>query len=251
MGHGTPADSPSVTTRRWALWSGSARCGLLELFPLDADAAELPYLSGLLSTSERARAARFLSPLHGRRFTVAHARLRQLLAVPLEMAPADFEFATGPHGKPGLAGAAAGSGLRFNLSHSDGMGLVGWSWQMDIGVDVEAWRPMRDMAALVNRYFSPAEIAAWESVATDGREAAFFNLWTRKEAYVKALGRGLSLPLDSFDVSHEGGAGARLMRPSAQAGDTGQWSLAAPDAGLGLSLAVALKAGVCHTSPEV
>jgi len=143
------------------------------------------------------------------------------------------------------------SGVRFNLSHSDGMGLVGWTWNRDIGVDVEVWRAMRDEAALVRRFFSSSEIAAWEALPAEQRQAAFFNLWTRKEAYIKALGRGLSLPLHSFDVSHEGGAGARLLRPSALAADGRPWALAAPEAGAGLSLAVVLEAGVCHTSPEV
>jgi len=226
-------------------------CGALVLFPLDVPPAEREPLADLLSVSERARADRFLSPTLGERFTVAHGRLRQLLAKPLGLAPEAIEFSTGAHGKPELAGAAADSGLRFNLSHSAGLGLVGWSWQRAIGVDVEVWRAMRDEAALVRRFFSAAEILAWEALMTEQRVEAFFNLWTRKEAYIKALGRGLSLPLDSFDVSHECGAGARLLRPSAFAADSRQWSLTAPEAGTGISLAVVLEAGVCHTSRKV
>jgi 4'-phosphopantetheinyl transferase len=160
-----------------------------------------------------------------------------------------IDFAAGADGKPQLAGAAATSELCFNLSHSAGWGLVGWSWRRDIGVDVEAWRVMRDAAALVRRYFSAAEIAAWEALPQEPREQAFFNLWTRKEAYVKALGRGLSLPLHSFDVSHESGNGARLLRSSELAGDARPWSLAAPEIDAKVSLAVVLQAETLTVSP--
>lgn len=171
---------------------------------------------------------------------MAHGRLRQLLSSVLGMAPENLEFAAGPHGKPHLAGAAAGSGLHFNLSHSGDVGLVGWAQGRDIGVDVEVWRPMRDEAALVHRYFSTAEIAAYEALPAASRTEAFFNCWTRKEAYIKAVGRGLGLPLDSFDVSLDSGSGARLLRPSALCDDGRQWSLAAPLFAPRLSLAVVL-----------
>jgi 4'-phosphopantetheinyl transferase len=167
--------------------------------------------------------------------------LRQLLALQLDLAPRDLRFASGAHGKPELVGAGAESGLRFNLSHSGAWGLAGWSWQRDIGVDVEVWRTMRDEAALVRRFFSAVEIAAWEALPAELRHEAFFNLWTRKEAYVKALGHGLGLPLHSFDVSHEAGSSARLLRASTLTEDRGPWSLAAPAAGAAVSLAVVLQ----------
>ena len=236
--------------RSWQLETDGVGRGGLVLFPLDVPITEREALVGLLSDGERTRAARFLSSSHSERYTVAHGRLRQLLAPLVGLAPEAIQFAVGPHGKPGLAGAAAVAGLRFNLSHSAGVGLVGWSWHMEIGVDVEVWHAMRDEAALVRRYFSTAEVAAWEALVPERRHAAFFDLWTRKEAYVKALGRGLSLPLDSFDVSHESGAGARLLRPATLAADGGPWSLAAPAVGPGLSVAVALEAGVCHILPK-
>lgn len=206
-------------------------------------------LARLLSATEAARCARFVFPLHGERYTVAHGRLRQLLAQLLDLPPRSLEFAAGTDGKPELDGDAAASGLRFNLSHSGALGLVGWSWQRDIGVDVEVWREMRDEAALVQRYFSAAEIAAWEALPAWQQHEAFFNLWTRKEAYLKALGRGLGLPLDSFDVNHERGPAARLLRPSALAGNDLPWSLAAPAMELGVSLAVVLQAGTLTVSP--
>lgn len=148
-------------------------------------------------------------------------------------------------------GTLAASGLHFNLSHSAALGLIGWSWQREIGVDVEVWRQMNDAAALVRRYFSPAEIAAWEAVPPAQRSEAFFNIWTRKEAYVKAVGRGLALALDSFDVSIESGPAARLLRPSALVDDGRSWSLAAPVAEPGASLAVVLQAETLYVAPVI
>lgn len=196
----------------------------------------------LLSDEERARAARFHFPEHARRFVVAHARLRQILAPVVGMAPGQIEFAVGAHGKPVLAGRAAASGIHFNLSHSDALGLVGWARERDLGVDIEVWRHTSDEAALVRRFFSPVEIAAYEALPAQRRREGFFNCWTRKEAYVKAVGRGLGLALDSFDVTMEAGAGARLLRPSALCADGRRWSLAAPGGGAGASLAVVLEA---------
>jgi 4'-phosphopantetheinyl transferase len=248
VGHRPSAAAPRIE-RRWHLGNECGNCGELRLFSLDVPDAERRHLASLLSADEMAQAARFVDPRHGERYVVAHGRLRQLLAEALGLAPETIEFAAGPHGKPELADAAVNSALQFNLSHSGDLGLVGWSRHGHIGVDVEVWRAMRDAGALVRRFFSAVEIRTWEALPAAAREEAFFNLWTRKEAYIKALGRGLSLALDSFDVSHDTGAGACLLRPSRLAADGRTWSLTAPAAGHGISLAVVLETGVCHTSP--
>jgi 4'-phosphopantetheinyl transferase len=216
-------------------------CGELCCFSLDLPEADREPLAALLSPEELARAARFHAAEHGARFIVAHARLRQLLAPQLGVAPERIDFAVGPHGKPELAGAAAAAGVGFNLSHSGALGLVGWARQRHIGVDVECWRPMRDAAALVRRFFSPVEQADWQASPPEERTGRFFNVWTRKEAYVKAVGRGLGLSLASFDVSSGDGAEARLLRPSAHCDDGRRWSLAAPQLQQGVSLAVVLE----------
>lgn len=206
------------------------------------DDAQRASLARLLDDNELARAARFRAEEHASRFVVAHARLRQQLAVLLGEEPADITFASGAHGKPRMAGDAAASGLEFNLSHSGSLGLVGWAWRRAIGVDIEFWRPMSDEAALVRRFFSAAEIAAYEQLDPHARSPAFFNCWTRKEAYVKAVGRGLGLPLDSFDVSL-GDGDARLLRVSATGDDGRSWSLAALQPGIGVSAAAVLEGG--------
>ncbi len=180
---------------------------------------------------------------------VARARLRQQLAALLSVAPGDIGFSAGPHGKPEFAGELAQAGLEFNLSHSGSLGLVGWSWHRAIGVDIEIWRPTSDEAALVRRFFSASEIAAYELFPPALRTQAFFNCWTRKEAYVKAVGRGLALPLHSFDVSLGEASAACLLR-APEAGDDGRsWSLAAPQLEDGVSAAVVLEGGAFHIVP--
>jgi len=180
---------------------------------------------------------------------VAHARLRQQLAALLQGDPASMTLVQGEHGKPALAGEAAQAGLQFNLSHSGPLGLVGWAWNRAIGVDIELWRPMTDEAALVRRFFSPAEIAAYEGLQASRRTQAFFDCWTRKEAYVKAVGRGLGLPLDSFDVSLGDAAAARLLRASALVDDQRSWSLAALQPGPRISAAIVLEGDAFRTIP--
>lgn len=202
--------------------------------------AERQALAGLLDDGERARADRFRFPAHSRRFQVAHARLRQELAAVLQVQPAGLEFDTGEHGKPRIAGPSSLCSLEFNLSHSGSLGLVGWARGRAIGVDIEFWRAVSDEAALVRRYFSASEIAAYESLASPRRTRGFFNGWTRKEAYVKAVGRGLGLPLDSFDVSLDDDD-ARLLRPSAIGEDGRTWTLAALPLQEGVSAAVVLE----------
>jgi 4'-phosphopantetheinyl transferase len=222
------------------------QCGALYLFALDPPAAEVARLHSLLSADEQARAARFLSPLHRDRFAVAHGRLRELLASQLGVDPSALQFDTAEHGKPHLAGPQAGSGLQFNLSHSGDRGLVGWANQRHLGVDIELWRPLGDEAALVRRFFSPAENAAYEALAPAERTRGFFECWTRKEAYIKAVGRGLGLPLDSFDVSFGAGCEPALLRPSADVPEGRSWTLAAPSLGAGISVAVILEGDACH-----
>jgi len=224
-------------------------CGALCIFPLDLPAQEVRRLHSLLSPEEQARAARFLAPLHRDRFAVAHGRLREILAARLAVAPDLLQFDSGEHGKPHLAGSEGRSGLQFNLSHSADHGLVGWAQGRHLGVDVELWRPLGDEEALVRRFFSPVENAAYAALPAAGRTQGFFECWTRKEAYIKAVGRGLGLPLDSFDVSFGAGREPALLRPSAQVPGDRSWALAAPPVGPGISVAVMLEGDACHVLP--
>jgi 4'-phosphopantetheinyl transferase len=221
----------------------------LQYFSLDLPRDRLDALQAVLAPEERERAARFLSPQHADRFTAAHGVMRQVLAELLDQPPALLQFERQEHGKPRLAGMAAGRGLAFNLSHSGGWALLGWSWQGEIGVDVELWRTMSDEAALVRRFFSAAENATYNALPDAQRRRGFFECWTRKEAYIKAVGRGLGLPLDSFDVSFGEAAPARLLRASSAVDDARAWALAAVDVGPDASAAVVLEGDACHILP--
>ena len=201
-----------------------------------------------LSPGEQARAARFHAERHRTRFIAAHGLMRRRLGSLLNESPAALQFAEGEHGKPRLEGEAASSGLAFNLSHSGSWALLGWSSRGEIGVDIELWRHLNDEAALVRRFFSPAENSAYDALPAAMRQQGFFECWTRKEAYVKAVGRGLGLPLDSFDVSFGDHRPARLLRPSAELGSAQQWSLVGVDVGSGASGAVVLEGETCHIS---
>jgi len=159
--------------------------------------AELARLHRLLNEQEQQRASRFKVPAAREQFVASHGFLRLLLAQYLGTAPEDLQFATGEHGKPMLASSL---NLKFNLSHTDGMAAVAISLQHEIGVDVERIRSDINVFELANRFFSSAE-AEWLRAQPETEQTrAFYLCWTAKEAYIKACGTGLSMPLDRFSL---------------------------------------------------
>lgn len=180
----------------------------------------------VLDGAERLRADRFLRPADRARFVASHAALRTVLADALGLAPAEVEITAGPGGKPELAGAARGA-WQFNLSHSGARAVIGIARDMPIGVDVEAVRPIVDALRIARAHFAADEVSALSRASRSTVERAFFGLWTRKEAVVKALGSGLSLPLDRFSVTVPPEA-PRLLRAVGDGSWTldGPWSLA-------------------------
>jgi 4'-phosphopantetheinyl transferase len=193
---------------------------------LDVGLEALPALAALLSESERQRASRFAFDGDRRRFTVARARLRQLLAARLGARPESIELACGPHGKPRLSGRFADSDLRFNVAHSGDIAVYAFSRGREVGVDVEAVRAIPDVDAVAARFFSRRENEAYRALASGDRAFGFFNCWTRKEAFVKALGNGLRHPPDSFDVSLAPGEPARILRIGNEPGRYCRWRMA-------------------------
>lgn len=166
----------------------------------------------LLSGDERERADRFRFPDDRRRFAIARATLRRALAAALGVDdPAILEFEYGQHGKPVLSPRFNRGALSFNASHSGERLLIGLGQGADIGVDIECHRPLVDRDGLVRRYFSAAENTVYFCLPEAAREQAFFGCWTRKEAFVKALGRGLSFPLKDFDVGFSEGVDGLLF----------------------------------------
>lgn len=166
---------------------------------LDLPPSVLDRLRQVLAEDELERAARFVSDKHRRRSLAARGQLRRLLSGYVDVPAGALRFRYGPYGKPSLQGS--GEGLWFNVSHSDAVTLFAVTRAGAVGVDVERMRPDISHLAIAERFFSPRERAVLRSLPAEAQVSSFFACWTRKEAYLKATGLGLSLPLDSFEVS--------------------------------------------------
>lgn len=213
---------------------------------LNLDTVDMEHARATLSSDERARASRFHFPKDREHFIAARATLRIILARYLNRDPAQLEFCYSPFGKPDLAPSANPDGIRFNLSHSQGLALYAITRDHDIGVDVEAMRPNFDWEDIANRYFAPKEVEALRLVPVSLRAEASLNCWTRKEAYVKARGEGLSLSLDQFEVSVAPGEPARLLHTTADPQEPSQWSFQHLEPGPNFVAAVAVRAPRCE-----
>jgi 4'-phosphopantetheinyl transferase len=174
---------------------------------LDVPAHRLAAFSRLLAPDEQARAARFRFEVHRNRYIAGRGRLREILSYYLDADPAGLVFTANQYGKPGVDG----TDLRFNVSHTEDLAVYAIARGREVGVDIERIRPLA-AEGIPERFFSPAEVAALRSLPRDLQPRAFFNCWTRKEAYVKASGEGLSIPLNSFDVTLLPGEPARFLR---------------------------------------
>jgi 4'-phosphopantetheinyl transferase len=208
---------------------------------LDAELPGADDLALCLSDTERARAGRFVFERDRRRFIVGRARLRELLASRLGTRPDRVELDKGPRGKPRLAGGFAESDLRFNLSHCGDVALYAFSRGREIGVDVEAVRELRAADAIAARFFSPRENQSYLALDPRDRPLGFFNCWTRKEAFIKALGEGLHYPLAGFDVSLAPGEPARILRVGDTPDYDGAWCLESLAPGPGMVAAVVVQ----------
>ena len=162
-----------------------------------------------LSADEQERGRRFHFERDRRRFVATRGLLRRLLGRYLGLDPCRLRFGYGPRGKPFLAGEDE---LRFNVSHSGGLALLAFARGREVGVDVERERPVPEAEDIARRYFSPREEAELRRLREGEWTAAFFRCWTRKEAFIKATGDGLSRSLDAFDVTLAPGEPARLLR---------------------------------------
>lgn len=192
---------------------------------LDVGPETVRSLAASLSDAERQRAKRFALDRDCRRFMVARGRLRELLATRLGVRPEAVELMYGRRGKPALAPHFADSGWRFNVSHSGEMAVYAFARGREIGVDIEAVRTLRDSDSIAARFFSRRENAAYQALPPAEKDVGFFNCWTRKEAFIKALGDGLYHPLDRFDVSLAPGEPTRILRVEGMPGDECGWRL--------------------------
>ena len=194
-------------------------------FHLDLPSPWLTRLHCLLSAEERARAAGFHFTRHRDRFIAGRGTTRLLLGRYLEMSPERVTFVYGPQGKPALDGPGPGRRFHFNLAHSDALGVLAVSRHGPLGIDIEELRPLEDMDELVIRFFSPRERAMFQKLPRSQKPAGFFNLWTRKEAWLKATGEGIAQLLSRVEVSFLPSEPPRLLSVPPGSELFGHWIL--------------------------
>ena len=190
---------------------------------LEPPIALINTLRQTLSADELSRAKRFHFEKDRKHFIVARGVLRFILGRYLKAAPGQIRFQYSDYGKPLLASES----LRFNLSHSGQLALYAITRHRAIGVDLERLRPIPDATQIAQRFFSAQESKTFQKIPQDKKVEAFFNCWTRKEAYIKAIGEGLSHPLDTFDVSLRPDEPAALLAVRGPAHPAPSWLLRA------------------------
>ena len=204
-------------------------------------------LPATLSEEERDRAARFHFEIDRRRFAVTRTCLRLLLAKYTQEDASRLEFCYAEYGKPSLSAPA--TDVRFNVSHSHDLALLAFTRGREIGVDVEYVRPEVEIESLAQRFFSLQEGAAIRSLSEDAKVKAFFHCWTCKEAFLKAKGFGLSVPLDSFDVSVNSDRPAALLATRPAPRDRDHWSIWTLTVAVGYAAAVVSER--CDEAPRL
>jgi 4'-phosphopantetheinyl transferase len=189
---------------------------------LDCPEIDRHRYQGTLSTDETGRALRFYFDEDRLRFVTARGAVRAILGLYLQEEPKNIRFEYTRYGKPEVFPRC---GLRFNVSHSAGLAVLAITSGQDVGIDAEFIRPVTDFSRIARRFFSQREYQALEVLPAEARLRAFFACWTRKEAFIKAVGEGLSRPLDQFDVSVEPDGGARLESVAGSAQEASRWCM--------------------------
>jgi 4'-phosphopantetheinyl transferase len=195
----------------------------------------------LLSSDETTRADRYHFERDRRHFTVARGVLRSLLGRYLSLEPAELSFQYSHYGKPDVTFESP-SDLKFNLAHSGGIALYAFTKLAEVGIDVEFIRAEFTGDEIARRYFSAGEVSALQTLGEVQRHQAFFDCWTRKEAFIKAKGMGLSLGLDQFDVTLTPHEEPALLCTRWNEAEARRWSIRAIEVGDNFKAAVAVQA---------
>jgi 4'-phosphopantetheinyl transferase len=203
----------------------------------DAEAEDARWRE-LLDSRERERLARFRFAADARREAISRGALRELLGSYLGIPSREVAFTVGPQGKPAVTGAPAGRGIEFNVSHSGDWVLLAFARGGRVGIDIERWREI-EAETILRDFFRPEEAEAWRLWPEADRLAAFFSIWTLKEAYVKALGAGLAKPLQSFHVRFGPAIDPTLAWCAEDPDAAERWRLTPLDVGAGYSAALA------------
>ena len=177
--------------------------GVIDIWLCRADTVQerTDYFSSLLSTEEQARAQRFKFDIHRNRFIISHGFKRSVLAKYLAIEPAAIQYQLSDKGKPSLIEEDKSQDLKFNLSHTQDISLLAVSRNIELGIDVEYMDRKTDWQGICQRFFTEPEQETLFSLAKEEQKSAFFQLWTRKEAYMKVIGSGLSLPPTGFTLT--------------------------------------------------
>ena len=199
----------------------------------------------LLSVDERARAERFYFEEDSRGFILRRGMLRTLIGYYLDIEPERVQFQYGTNEKPGIPDTLNSRNLHFSLSHSNGLALYAFSHDHEIGVDIEYIRDISKMEQIAERFFSLSENTVFQALPESMKREAFFNCWTRKEAFIKAIGQGLSYPLDKFDVSLVPDEPARLLSIGDDSIDESQWFICDLNINTGYKAALAKENKCC------
>jgi len=210
----------------WTIWLGASA-------PVSRAFREL------LSSDEILRADRFAFERLRSSFEISHGALRVLLAQYMKCRPCELKFTSGPKGKPALCG---NSQLQFNMAHSGGLAVYAFLLGSEIGVDIEEVRDLCDFEHIAERYFCREEALQLLSIVGEKqREEAFYRCWTRKESYLKAIGDGLSVPLDQFQVTLLPDSPARFIHIGGQTSEASSWTLQHLDPAPGYAGALAYR----------
>jgi 4'-phosphopantetheinyl transferase len=208
----------------WVLKLGENQVDVWRIH-LCQEESEVQRYRSVLSPDEIKRADRFHFEKHRQRFTTARAAMRQILGGYTDLPAGQLAFSYGAKGKPELSGAKESSGIRFNLSHSANVGLLAVTRGLTVGVDVELINFEFASDEIAERFFSANEVRRLRALAPAQKTDGFFACWTRKEAYIKALGEGLSVPLDNFEVAFGPGVPPALLQVKGAPGEVTRWSM--------------------------
>lgn len=179
----------------------------------------------ILSQDEQTRCSKFLFEKDRIRFILSHWALRCILANILNVAPASLQFTQNPYGKPELAGQFLNSPIRFNLSHSGDIALIVISYNIEIGIDIEQILTDFEFEEIARYNFTLEENAVLQSTSVANRSEVFYRIWTGKEAFIKAKGLGLSIPLDTFSIIPVSDSPTNILKYNNPQGSTQEWSI--------------------------
>jgi 4'-phosphopantetheinyl transferase len=210
--------------------------------------SRLQCLKTILSSDEQERAGKFRFDQHRNRFIAARGLLRFMLSHYLQISPADVEFSYSSRGKPRLSSRYQDSGFQFNLAHSEDEALMAIGRVGELGVDIERIRPLKDMDHLVERFFSSRENELFQKLGAHEKPVAFFNLWTRKEALLKATGEGISHSLKLVEVSFLPDEPARILAIGGDRERGSRWTVKNVAVASGFIGAIALETKSVHIS---